>query len=710
MKKLWVNKEYKLDSSIIISDIIVNKYIDIFWNDIMNKLDNKQYILLLFRIKFINSNYSTIGELQKINKNSKKDLVKYLKNIINISFDAYKDIPISSIIFSYGIRKGDIKVPSNNTAIKIKYHTYYNNKLPVTIIPEEYGKIISKSGNIYFILSDSATIILEQSEDKTINSVKYIKDLKVLFSWVDTIISLDNKKFTRKIGKSTYHYENGDLVLYTIAKKTKAMSNNILPKNNKQNRKFLTMDLETILVNNIHVPYLLCWFDGKESKYYFIKFKLNITKYPTLPSLAFKLFRTHYLKKDTIHMISGKIDDNIRQGYTGGAVDMYIPSNFNNKLIYCYDVNSLYPYVMANFKMPIGSPTYFQKDIRKFNPYAFGFFYCKITAPENLLHPILQVHHLGKDNLRTIAPIGTWEGMYFSEELYNAEKLGYKFEVLWGYTFESDLIFKDYINDLYKIRLEYPKSDPINLVAKLLLNSLYGRFGMNDNFTYIDIWQKDEYLRLEKDNLDNIINIIKLGNNYLVQLKFKQKELDTNLDNASETHNINIAIAFAVAAYARIHMSQFKNNPNLPNLYYSDTDSAYFDGPLPDSMVDPKRLGAIKLEKICKKAIFLAPKVYAFLDQNNIIEIKIKGVTKKAIIDNNININLFESLLFKNKFIELKQTKWFKSLADANITINEQLYSLKATENKRELVYDYNNKLVATKALRLKNGIIEYNN
>src|SRR6266498_3834613 len=399
----------------------------------------------------------------------------------------------------------------------------------------------------------------------------------------------------------------------------------------------------------------------------FNKFKLNITKYPTLPSLVFKLFRTHYLKKDTIHMISGKIDDNIRQGYTGGAVDMYIPSNFNNKLIYCYDVNSLYPYVMANFKMPIGSPTYFQKDIRKFNPYAFGFFYCKITAPENLLHPILQVHHLGKDNLRTIAPIGTWEGMYFSEELYNAEKLGYKFEVLWGYTFESDLIFKDYINDLYKIRLE-------------------------------------------KDNLDNIINIIKLGNNYLVQLKFKQKELDTNLDNASETHNINIAIAFAVAAYARIHMSQFKNNPNLPNLYYSDTDSAYFDGPLPDSMVDPKRLGAIKLEKICKKAIFLAPKVYAFLDQNNIIEIKIKGVTKKAIIDNNININLFESLLFKNKFIELKQTKWFKSLADANITINEQLYSLKATENKRELVYDYNNKLVATKALRLKNGIIEYNN
>jgi hypothetical protein len=81
---------------------------------------------------------------------------------------------------------------------------------------------------------------------------------------------------------------------------------------------------------------------------------------------------------------------------------------------------------MKSFKMPIGNPTYFQRDIRKFNPNAFGFFYCKIMAPEGLLYPILQIHH----NNRTVSPLGTWEGMYFSEELYNAEKYGYKFEIL----------------------------------------------------------------------------------------------------------------------------------------------------------------------------------------------------------------------------------------------------------------------------------------
>jgi len=30
------------------------------------------------------------------------------------------------------------------------------------------------------------------------------------------------------------------------------------------------MDLETVLINNIHTPYLLCWYDGNKSFSYFI--------------------------------------------------------------------------------------------------------------------------------------------------------------------------------------------------------------------------------------------------------------------------------------------------------------------------------------------------------------------------------------------------------------------------------------------------------
>jgi hypothetical protein len=221
------------------------------------------------------------------------------------------------------------------------------------------------------------------------------------------------------------------------------------------------------------------------SKFQSLIFKtlsININNYPTLPSLAFGIFRIHYLKKDTIHQISGDIDKNIRSGYTGGSTDIYIPKPPIGIKIHAYDVNSLYPFVLKSFKYPVGNPTYFEGDILKDNPNAFGFFYVKIVTPNDLKQPILQLHY----NNRTVSPLGVFFGWFFSEELYNASKFGYSFEILRGYTFENDYIFKDYVDHLYNLRLTKPKTDPMNYIAKFLLNSLYGRFGMFDSFNIIN--------------------------------------------------------------------------------------------------------------------------------------------------------------------------------------------------------------------------------
>jgi hypothetical protein len=136
-------------------------------------------------------------------------------------------------------------------------------------------------------------------------------------------------------------------------------------------------------------------------------FKINIHNYSTLSSIAFAIFRTHFLEKGEIPQIYGQISKDIRQGYTGGAVDMYIPRPPKGTKIFCYDVNSLYPFVMDQFDMPVGKPTQFYGDIRKIDPNAFGFFYCKIITPDNLKHPIIQTHIKTKSGIRTIAPLGT---------------------------------------------------------------------------------------------------------------------------------------------------------------------------------------------------------------------------------------------------------------------------------------------------------------
>jgi len=59
-----------------------------------------------------------------------------------------------------------------------------------------------------------------------------------------------------------------ELVLVKVIKKSKAIEK--VKVNKKLDNKIITMDLETILIDNIHVPYLLSWFDGNTSNSYII--------------------------------------------------------------------------------------------------------------------------------------------------------------------------------------------------------------------------------------------------------------------------------------------------------------------------------------------------------------------------------------------------------------------------------------------------------
>jgi hypothetical protein len=201
--------------------------------------------------------------------------------------------------------------------------------------------------------------------------------------------------------------------------------------------------------------------------------------------------------------------------------------------------------------------------------------------------------------------------------------------------------------------LKYPSTNPLNFVAKLLLNSLYGRFGMIDSFPDITIFDNEKsYIDFENKFSDDILDILELGDKLLIKHRSEDKDLRTLLYGNIETHNVNIAIASAITAYARIHMTQFKNNPDF-TLYYSDTDSAYFDSALPDHMVNSKILGKMKLENRVKKAIFLAPKVYFLETIENKLIYKVKGLSH----DIELTLKDFESLLFKDSFLKRVQTK-----------------------------------------------------
>jgi DNA polymerase type B, organellar and viral len=244
---------------------------------------------------------------------------------------------------------------------------------------------------------------------------------------------------------------------------------------------------------------------------------------------------------------------------------------------------------------------------------------------------------------------------------------------------------ENYVDFLYNLRSEYPSGHPLNLIAKLLLNSLYGRFGMDDNFVNIDVIHKDYYSDFENKFLDNITEIIDLGDYKIVFYNSEESNEDIG------THNVSISIAAAITAYARIHMSQFKNNPQI-NLYYTDTDSIYTDSEIDSNLIDNKILGKLKLENTCRKAIFLTPKVYCLVTESGKTIYKVKGLSHSI----ELTFNDFKQLLFKESLLQKLQTKWIKNLEEGNISVIKQLYTLKVTNNKRKLVYDENDKLIGT--------------
>jgi hypothetical protein len=89
----------------------------------------------------------------------------------------------------------------------IKYQNYKHYKLPITLNPLDYGKLIYTADNLYIIFIKVRTIaVITQYED--FNEVKFFKEGDLAFIYKDHkrdentfVRSLDSRKFTFKNNK-----------------------------------------------------------------------------------------------------------------------------------------------------------------------------------------------------------------------------------------------------------------------------------------------------------------------------------------------------------------------------------------------------------------------------------------------------------------------------------------------------------------------------
>ena len=89
-------------------------------------------------------------------------------------------------------------------------------------------------------------------------------------------------------------------------------------------------------------------------------YRIHGNNFKTISSLAFGIYKSNFMEKENISIIKGDLYNFIKEGYKGGYVDVFITYGKN---LFIYDVNSLYPYIMKNCKLPVGEPIAKKKNI-----------------------------------------------------------------------------------------------------------------------------------------------------------------------------------------------------------------------------------------------------------------------------------------------------------------------------------------------------------
>jgi hypothetical protein len=92
---------------------------------------------------------------------------------------------------------------------QLKYQNYLHYKLPITINPLEYGKLIEQIDNKYIIqLNTTNIVIIKETENE--NFVKFFRKGELIFEYKDSNIS--GNSFIRTILDQRYTFKDNKLI------------------------------------------------------------------------------------------------------------------------------------------------------------------------------------------------------------------------------------------------------------------------------------------------------------------------------------------------------------------------------------------------------------------------------------------------------------------------------------------------------------------
>lgn len=427
-------------------------------------------------------------------------------------------------------------------------------------------------------------------------------------------------------------------------------------------------------------------------------FHVEITKMMTLYSMAQNIFLNQYYEH-TFKSLNKRLDEELRPSYLGGIVDIFKP--YGTELV-MLDFNSMYPSIMAEAKFGIDKP---KKVLNTENLSEFckklGFVKVKVKCNTDFEQPLLafKVHE------KIIQPQGSFEIVATTLEIsYCLEKYKqyYSFEFITGWYFEETaIIFKEFINVLYQKKIETN-----NPIYKVMMNSLYGRFGMKlEGKVHTAIIRTNDETEFQSKPDIEPYNIKQLDENYMIyNYRNTYADIDGENDRDLWIFKLRVDWAAQITAHGRLKIQELKDKLKI---YYVDTDAIVIKK---DELwkikgeLDEKALGKLKIVTYMEEAIFLAPKCYAYRNKGE-YHFVIKGVKREDIkLGDKELFEIFKQKLQKNSLtvLEVARTNSFKiNHKSFNIHEESNKLILSLEYDKREKVYNEEGIWVDTKPLKV---------
>lgn len=387
-----------------------------------------------------------------------------------------------------------------------------------------------------------------------------------------------------------------------------------------------------------------------------------------------------------------ELEEFLRESYCGGRTEVFIPRLEQEG--YYNDVNSLYPFVMSKWGKeekalyPIGKGELTSGELAKEvffnwrdNRLGLGFINALVYVPMQDIPPL----PVKKGKLTF--PCGEIYGTWTYEELeYAMSECGVELkEVYCVCHFKHTYpVFKRFIEEMYflKEQATIEKNNAARTFAKLIYNTSYGYTGMKrDDKTTLLPFDENELYRTKS---------------YNEELGFMEVPTDVNAEY------IQVQVASYVTSRARLVL--LKGIKDIiargGKVYYCDTDSIISDIPMSEEMYHESKLGFWDLE--CKpiKGLFLKPKVYSLVLEDNKEKVKFKGVSKET--QKELDFHRYETL-----YQELLEGKKKQVIVEKNKTTLRSILYLQKT-GKDLLSYETRDKVMNINSMEKRK--IDYKN